>query len=133
MCVHGRCTLEGTAPLISTGGCLILIQASEGGRQWSLIPRLASSGIGLTDLGSDAMDYIKTFAGIVGAHYPERLFRHAPSLPPVCLRAPAGRSLSCPCQARSRACALEGMLQDSTFWGRATWLLPHLLSLYDII
>ena len=38
---------------------------------------VACSGIGLTDLGSDAMDYVKTFAGIVGAHYPERLYKCA--------------------------------------------------------
>ncbi|BDA46825.1 probable SEC14-like protein 2 at C-terminar half [Coccomyxa sp. Obi] len=33
-------------------------------------------GVGLTDLGSEAMDYVKVFAGIVAAHYPERLYRN---------------------------------------------------------
>ena len=39
----------------------------------------ACAGVGLTDLGSEAMDIIKGLAGIVAAHYPERLYRRAPS------------------------------------------------------
>ena len=33
------------------------------------------AGVGLTDLGSEAMEISKSFAGIVAAHYPERLYR----------------------------------------------------------
>ena len=33
------------------------------------------AGVGLTDLGSEAMEIIKGLAGIVAAHYPERLYR----------------------------------------------------------
>ena len=38
-------------------------------------PWLSLAGVGLTDLGSEAMEIIKGFAGIVAAHYPERLYR----------------------------------------------------------
>ena len=40
-----------------------------------LKPGLSSAGVGLTDLGSEAMEIIKNLAGIVAAHYPERLYR----------------------------------------------------------
>lgn len=33
------------------------------------------AGVGLTDMGSEAMDYVKVFASIVAANYPERLYR----------------------------------------------------------
>ncbi|EIE19775.1 hypothetical protein COCSUDRAFT_44590 [Coccomyxa subellipsoidea C-169] len=33
-------------------------------------------GVGLSDLGSEAMSYVKIFAGIVAANYPERLYRN---------------------------------------------------------
>lgn len=36
---------------------------------------LVWAGVGLTDLGSEAMEISKSFAGIVAAHYPERLYR----------------------------------------------------------
>ena len=37
------------------------------------------AGVGLSDLGSEAMSYVKIFAGIVAANYPERLYRSAPA------------------------------------------------------
>lgn len=39
---------------------------------------MLGAGVGLTDLGSEAMDIIKGLAGIVAAHYPERLYRCSP-------------------------------------------------------
>lgn len=43
--------------------------------------RVVWAGVGLTDLGSEAMDIIKGLAGIVAAHYPERLYRSGVFMP----------------------------------------------------